>query len=341
MYNLSLHIEYLLLRHDCVVMPGVGAFINVRHSARFDADRNLWLPMRREVRFNGALNHDDGLLANSYARKNELSFPQGRELATRDISRLRASLKEDGEVTLGQLGILREQDGTIIFQPGIASRNQAETLGYKAAPINFEEQQTEAKEIKAEQNREVNHQEIEDTKPEASTKRSRKFDTTRNYYIAINKMFARTAACLMLVATIALTAVIPVSDCKREDRASVVPVEKIIKTIATSDEKAETDTAEIETEVEDAEVKAKPAERAEEANEEQYHVIIATFATPAEAEKYVAQTEQEGYELKVISTRTKSRVAIMSSDDREELQSRWNESDMRGEYDQAWIWSNR
>ena len=69
MYNLSLHIEYLLLHHDCVVVPGLGAFINVRHAAYFDAVTRVWHPMTREVRFNGALTHDDGLLSSSYARK--------------------------------------------------------------------------------------------------------------------------------------------------------------------------------------------------------------------------------------------------------------------------------
>ena len=34
MERLSIHIEYLLLRHDCVVVPGFGAFINARSEAR-------------------------------------------------------------------------------------------------------------------------------------------------------------------------------------------------------------------------------------------------------------------------------------------------------------------
>ncbi len=135
MYNLSLHIEYLLLHHDCVVVPGLGAFINVRHAARFDSVRRVWLPMTREVRFNGALSHDDGLLANSYARKNSVSFAEGRELLRRDTMQLREALESDGEITLGHLGILRLEEETVSFQPQQSAAQTARFMGYTAAPV--------------------------------------------------------------------------------------------------------------------------------------------------------------------------------------------------------------
>ena len=45
MERLSIHIEYLLLRHDCVVVPGFGAFINARSEARVDSESGQVYPM--------------------------------------------------------------------------------------------------------------------------------------------------------------------------------------------------------------------------------------------------------------------------------------------------------
>ena len=87
MENLSLHIEYLLLRHDCVVVPGIGAFINIYQTPEFDTATGKITPMMREVRFNGAVRSDDGLLANSYARKYQISYREGAELLRQDIEK--------------------------------------------------------------------------------------------------------------------------------------------------------------------------------------------------------------------------------------------------------------
>ena len=92
MDNLSLHIEYLLLRNEYVVIPGFGSFLNVWHPARYDEATGLYHPIEREVRFNSALTHDDGLLASSFSRKYQVNFQEGRELLRHEISSLRDAL---------------------------------------------------------------------------------------------------------------------------------------------------------------------------------------------------------------------------------------------------------
>ena len=109
MERLSIHIEYLLLRHDCVVVPGFGAFINARSEARVDSESGQVYPMMREVRFNSALVHDDGLLAGSFARKYRVPFAEGREMLRKSIESLRRTMASDGEVTIGRLGIRHAQ----------------------------------------------------------------------------------------------------------------------------------------------------------------------------------------------------------------------------------------
>lgn len=75
--NLSLHITTLLRRNDCVVVPGVGAFVATHRQATV-ADGVLTAPVR-EVSFNPALTYDDGLIASSVSRRLKISFEQARE----------------------------------------------------------------------------------------------------------------------------------------------------------------------------------------------------------------------------------------------------------------------
>ncbi|MDE6077369.1 MAG: hypothetical protein K2G29_06510, partial [Muribaculaceae bacterium] len=62
------HIEFLLTRHDCVIVPGLGAFIVTSAPAVIDRASRRVSPPSRSVLFNQAVTLDDGRLANSYAR---------------------------------------------------------------------------------------------------------------------------------------------------------------------------------------------------------------------------------------------------------------------------------
>lgn len=324
MYNLTLHIEYLLLRHDCVIVPGVGALINVRQPARYDEERGTWLPMTREVRFNGALNHDDGLLASSFARKEQVSFAEGRELARRSINQLLSTLHTDGEVTLGHLGILHDEEGSMIFTPLYDADRLSGILGYTAAPIR--KNATAAPSYEATQTEYMSTEQIS----EPSETSGHKFDTDRNYYIAVNKMFARVAACIAIVLVGSLGFMLPTNRQTNVDKASVMPVEHIIKKAEPSQASQEVDIAE---EKNDSEESAAPTSASG-----RYHAIVATFATEAEAERYVSTHAATGYDLKVVNGRTKSRVSAFNSDNREELVGKINDRDFSTTFGGAWIW---
>lgn len=78
--DIGQHIEYLLAHHDCVVVPGMGAFIASRTAARYDQSCFTFMPPRREVRFNAEVRHDDGLLVQSVVRRHGLQ-PQAASQA--------------------------------------------------------------------------------------------------------------------------------------------------------------------------------------------------------------------------------------------------------------------
>ena len=67
------HIEYLIRNNDCVIVPGFGAFISHIVPASLGEDGLLTAPCRL-LGFNEALQHNDGLLANSLMRKSGVSY---------------------------------------------------------------------------------------------------------------------------------------------------------------------------------------------------------------------------------------------------------------------------
>ena len=122
--------------------------------------------------------------------------------------------------------------------------------------------------------------------------------------------------------------------------ASVVPVEKIITATC---EMANRVTAEPATTATSAETEAeeKPAMSAEaEVKEDggRYHLIVATFNTRQEADKYVRYNATAEYPLTIISTSTKSRVSVMSSDDRSELVRGMHQKGIKERFSEPWIW---
>lgn len=111
------HIEYLLDHHECVIVPGIGAFIGHRVSAVIDAERNTITPPRRVITFNGELTHDDGLLASSYSRATGVSYTAALQLVQDDVKLLNTYLQQAGEVILGEIGTLEQHDGVTAFSP--------------------------------------------------------------------------------------------------------------------------------------------------------------------------------------------------------------------------------
>lgn len=117
--NVSLHITTLLRRNDCVIIPGVGAFVATRHEAELRGA--LMTPPRREVSFNPMMVHDDGLLASSISRRMKISFEQARERVAAESALIQRRLQNEGAVNLPRVGILqRRSGGRLEFLPAAA-----------------------------------------------------------------------------------------------------------------------------------------------------------------------------------------------------------------------------
>ncbi|MBR5435590.1 MAG: hypothetical protein IK120_01870 [Muribaculaceae bacterium] len=108
------HIEYLIARHDCVVIPSFGGFVANYESARIDESTDKLFPPTRIVSFNRNLTHNDGLLAHSIARKDAINYDAAVDIVAAGVRGLNFHLKNDHEVSIGKLGTLTLDKGEII-----------------------------------------------------------------------------------------------------------------------------------------------------------------------------------------------------------------------------------
>lgn len=194
MQDVNLHIEYLLRYHDCVILPGVGAFLRSRRAACMDEATGALIPARRQVCFNSAITSDDGLLAHSICRREDIGFEQARIEVGYYCEAIRSALATDGETSLGRIGSLcMDADGVLSFIPRT-------TALFKAEPI---------------MPRSITHD-----RPVATTEP----ESTHYYTFRIPRRVVRYAAMVAVVLMACFTLSIPVSDSTRVDNASVLPL---------------------------------------------------------------------------------------------------------------------
>lgn len=112
------HIEYLLSRTDCVIVPNFGAFLAHYQSAKIDAEGLVAYPPHRVFTFNSALKHNDGVLACSIARAQGISYDAALDLVYAGVQDIQQHLRKEGELVLGRIGQLiyeADTDSTQFF----------------------------------------------------------------------------------------------------------------------------------------------------------------------------------------------------------------------------------
>jgi len=118
MERLASRIEYLLLSHDCVIVPEVGGFVLQIVSAGYSFNKHMFHPMRKEVVFNSTLNHQDGLLAEAYMKKFGADYAGACSMIEADVEGLRKELRDKGQVDMGLVGTLAVgEEGQVVFTP--------------------------------------------------------------------------------------------------------------------------------------------------------------------------------------------------------------------------------
>lgn len=129
------HIEYLVHRHDCVVLPKWGAFIADYQPACYDEQLGLMYPPVRELSFSASVDYNDGLLASSIARKEAVPFVQASRIVEEEVNSMKHQLNLDGEISLGKVGrFIRQDEVSVIFEPA-ARQSAVGSMGFDTLAI--------------------------------------------------------------------------------------------------------------------------------------------------------------------------------------------------------------
>ncbi len=104
MEKLIKNITRLIARHNCVILPGFGAFLAHKVPARYNAEERVFMPPHRTLGFNPQVTVDDALLLSEYTDCGMLSYEEATTLLTRDIANLRDRLSQKGTLCFGELG---------------------------------------------------------------------------------------------------------------------------------------------------------------------------------------------------------------------------------------------
>lgn len=116
--RLTKHLEQALYIQECVLVPGVGAFLRHNAPASMDLSKGLIYPGHCSLSFNTAIQQSDGYLANRYAMAYGMSYRRATALLEGDVKDLREALKKNGLVQLGVIGRLTQDPrGRISFLP--------------------------------------------------------------------------------------------------------------------------------------------------------------------------------------------------------------------------------
>ena len=199
MIALARHIESLLLKHDCVIVPDFGGFVTQQVSARYVEDEGLFLPPYRSVGFNGCLKLNDGLLAQSYMNAYGIGYLEALQQIAAAVAEVKAELHAIGSFELGGIGVFTlTLSGMYEFQPCEAGVVSPELYGLDAFIVRKEEELVEDK---------VEETRIEEVQPAKFLERSATHYTIRISREVVNYV---AAAVVMIVCFFAWS--VPVSN---------------------------------------------------------------------------------------------------------------------------------
>lgn len=314
MNHISQHIEYLILNHDCVILPGFGAFIATTSPAVIDMERGFITSPSREIMFNRALTTDDGLLANSYKRKFSLSFEDARDIVVKEVSWLKNRLISHGEIEIGRLGKLFYESDIVRFAP---SSNYFNLSSDSYPDISFK-----------------SHDAAQS--PEISSDGSKGLELCVNnagFIYSLKHHLTGIAASIIFMLLLAATIIChPTPYDSREEKASVVPVGALFADTRNVIEEV----ADKGNMVADKETGATSEEKIIE--EEKYYLIVATFSSEKEAQMYVELNSDSGYDLEIIPGKRVCRVSVSNSTDRQKIQKQLNSLSAEEKFSNSWIW---
>ncbi|HNU58748.1 MAG TPA: SPOR domain-containing protein [Aquaticitalea sp.] len=116
--SIESHISDLLYRYDCVVVPGFGAFLTKRISAKIHESTHTFYPPKKVLSFNEQLQDNDGLLCSHIAEVEKLPYGIALQKISDQVKSYKSFMMQGEKLVLQNIGEMTlNPEGKLNFEP--------------------------------------------------------------------------------------------------------------------------------------------------------------------------------------------------------------------------------
>ncbi|KAB1157023.1 HU domain-containing protein [Flavobacterium luteum] len=124
------YISQLLYRHQCVTVPGFGAFLTEIQSAHMHENTNSFYPPKKLISFNSHLKNNDGLLANHISKSENTNYENAVASIESEVVIWKSILEVNQKFTLKNIGELSfNTEKNLVFTPSENINYLTESFG--------------------------------------------------------------------------------------------------------------------------------------------------------------------------------------------------------------------
>ncbi len=151
MYSLEAGIVDLLMKHNCVVVPGFGGFIGKKIPAKLESASGILIPPSKQFLFNINLIENDGLLVHYISAKSATEYQNAEKFISESVHIWQKDLEKGKPVLIPKLGTLQKNvNGIIEFEQDKDANLLLNSFGLKelrfvpvVEEVEFTEEQSE------------------------------------------------------------------------------------------------------------------------------------------------------------------------------------------------------
>lgn len=125
------HISRLLFDHECVIVPGFGAFLTRYYSAEVNHATHMMRPPSKRVYFNASINENEGLLAKAISHTEGITYTQALANIKNEVANWQQILSKKKKLNLPGIGRLYidEVSGKMQFSPSLETNFATTSYG--------------------------------------------------------------------------------------------------------------------------------------------------------------------------------------------------------------------
>lgn len=353
MISLIEHIEYLASTHDCVIIPGLGAIIAQYNHSYYDDKIGAFRAPTRSLSFNETIITNDGLLANSIARREGKSYEKSLALIGEEVSSIKTQLMQGNEIPIGRIGRMSlNTENSIIFEPFKSQHFKNDYFALKSFSMPLlSERIALTKTVEEKQN----------VSPQKDI-----------LYLPISRGFFKIAASIILLISLGFLLSTPIIVDDKQEMASFAPTVKRPVAEAIDYSKMElfitipVDENSLETEINTSltenivsepkaddiiktptqkapvkeikqkeETKSTPRIQLQSNESDEYFLIVSSLETLPLAERHITRSNDSS--MRIMQFGGKYRIYVASSNSKSELSKLAQSSTIKSRYPGAWV----